>query len=51
MLSEDKAEAAEIANEIAEVYRQSRLSVRQSNSEHGIETLRKQLADREKSSL
>ncbi|HUR44688.1 MAG TPA: polysaccharide biosynthesis tyrosine autokinase, partial [Candidatus Saccharimonadales bacterium] len=32
----------------AEVYRQSRLSVRQSNSERGIETLRKQLADREK---
>ena len=47
VLSEDKGEAADIANEIAEVYRQSRLNVRKANSEHGIETLRSQLRERE----
>src|SRR3954463_229545 len=47
VLSEDKTEAAEIANEIAEVYRQSRLNSRKENSQHGIETLRAQLKDRE----
>ena len=46
-MSEDKAEAAEIANEISEVYRQSRLNSRKENSQHGIETLRAQLKERE----
>jgi polysaccharide biosynthesis transport protein len=45
--SEDKEEAASIANKIAEVYRKTREAVRNSTREGGIKTLQAQLAERE----
>jgi succinoglycan biosynthesis transport protein ExoP len=47
-LSEDKSEAAVIANEVAEVYKNSRLNLRREQSQHGIETLRHQLDEQDK---
>ncbi len=46
-LSEDKDEAATIANEIATVYRNARLNLRKEYSQHGIANLRLQLEDKE----
>lgn len=47
-VSEDKNEAAVIANEVAEVYKNSRLNIRREHSMRGIETLRRQLDDQDK---
>ncbi len=44
--SEDKNEAAEIANEIARVYRETRLAQRSEMSEKGINVLKGQLANK-----
>jgi polysaccharide biosynthesis transport protein len=45
--SEDKEEAAAIANKIAEVYRKTREDVRNSTRRRGIETLKKELETHE----
>jgi polysaccharide biosynthesis transport protein len=47
VLSEDAAEAAEIANEIAKAYKDTRLSVRNVYSEKGIEKYREQFKEQE----
>ncbi len=46
--SDDKAEAASIANKIAEVYRGFRMSSKSKMSERGISELKKQLAEQNK---
>lgn len=48
VFSEDKNEAALIANTIAEVYRESRLSIRQQMSQRGIEALKAELEETNK---
>jgi polysaccharide biosynthesis transport protein len=45
--SEDKDEAAQLANMVAEVYKDSRLKKRKDIKKKGIEVLQKQLADRQ----
>ncbi len=48
VMSEDKVEAATIANEIANVYRTSRLSARSEMSKRGIQTLENQWEEQDK---
>jgi capsular exopolysaccharide synthesis family protein len=48
VFSENKQEAAEVANEIAEVYKRLRLKVRQEASKNAINILNDNLADQEK---
>lgn len=47
MLSEDKSEASEIANKIAEVYRKTRLETRLEAARSGIKVLQDQLTEQE----
>lgn len=48
VFSRNKAEAAEIANKIADVYRESRLSERERMAERGIAKIRDAIADQQK---
>src|SRR5205814_528864 len=47
VLSEDKDEAAELANEIAKVYRDSRIKLRNASSEGGLVTYKEQLKQKD----